>query len=142
MSIKTLTLYRRYFSHGTFSTLHDHNNRKLCCMVECPSNNNEPNISCVPEGTYELLPHSSPKFGEVYALEAASLGVTRYGPSLRTHILIHVANTPSQLQGCLAPGLDFGSINNEWGVINSRLAFNQLMHYLNGENARLVIKGH
>lgn len=138
--MKTLTLYRRYFSHGTLSTLHDHNNLELCCIVECPQKNNEPNISCIPEGTYNLSPHKSPKFGNCYALDAPSLGVTRYGPSLRTHILIHVANRPSELKGCLAPGSDFGTLNGEWAVMNSRLAFNSIMKYLNGENAFLIIR--
>ncbi len=137
--MKTLTLRRRYFVDGTFSTLHDGAGEQLCCMVERPWQNNAPRQSCIPEGTYQLIPHTSPKFGQCYALEANTLGVTRYGPSLRTHILIHTANLPSQLQGCIAPGEGFGVINNQWGVINSRAAFDKLMNHLDNKAWQLII---
>ncbi|MGC3833972.1 DUF5675 family protein [Moritella viscosa] len=103
MLAKTLTLHRNCFSHGTFSILCDDNGKELCKVLERPWLNNQASISCVPFGTYDFLPHESPKFGQCYALEAPSLGVTRYGPSQRTHILMHKANKVSQLQGCLAP---------------------------------------
>ncbi|WP_087022452.1 DUF5675 family protein [Thaumasiovibrio subtropicus] len=137
--MRTLTLRRRYFDDGTFATLHSKNGEQLCATVERPWQNNTPRKSCIPEGTYRLIPHTSPKFGECYALEANTLGVTRYGPSLRTHILIHAANLPSQLQGCIAPGEGFGVINNQWGVINSRNAFNKLMAYLDNKEWQLII---
>ena len=137
--MKHLILKRRYFEHGTYSTLHRADGSILCSVVERPDQNNMANKSCIIEGTYSLLPHNSPKHGECYALEAPELGVTRYGPSLRTHILIHKANTPSDLNGCLAPGLSFGFIKGEWGVTKSALAFNALMHELGGEPAVLTI---
>lgn len=61
------------------------------------------------------------------------------GPSLRTHVLIHKANKPSDLQGCLAPGVDFGFVGNEWAVVNSSHAFKVLMAELNGKPAKLTI---
>lgn len=137
--MKHFTLSRRYFPFGTLSTLHRQDGSHVCFVVERADLNNTPNQSCVPEGTYHLVPHQSPKFGACYALEAPTLGVTRYGPSLRTHILIHSANTPSQLQGCLAPGVDVGVINGEIGVIQSKAAFNALMNELGGEPAVLTI---
>ncbi|WP_311567258.1 DUF5675 family protein [Photobacterium arenosum] len=137
--MKTLTLRRRHFSHGVFSTLHDDSGHPICDVIERPWLNNQPRVSCIPEGTYDLLPHNSPRFGECYALEMPSLGVTRYGPSQRTHILIHPANTVSELEGCLAPGSEFGVVNGQWGVLDSRAAFTVLMDYLDGEDARLEI---
>ncbi|MFA0092904.1 DUF5675 family protein, partial [Vibrio sp. 10N.261.49.A11] len=80
------------------------------------------------------------KFGKCYALEAPTLGVTRFGPSQRTHILIHKANRAAQLEGCIAPGMDFGVVNNEWAVINSGTAFDYFMAHLGGEKAKLVIR--
>ncbi|UXI00432.1 DUF5675 family protein [Photobacterium sp. TY1-4] len=138
--MKHYLLKRRYFPHGTFSTLHRADGSQVCCMVERPFLNNRPGKSCVPEGTYTLYPHKSQKFGECYALEGETLGVTRYGPSIRTHILIHKANRVSELQGCLAPGVDFGQVGNEWAVVNSTAAFNNLMAELGGETARLTIQ--
>lgn len=138
--MKHYVLKRRYFPHGTFSTLHRADGSQVCCMVERPFLNNRPRKSCVLEGTYTLYPHQSPKFGACYALEAGFLGVTRNGPSIRTHILIHKANRVSELQGCLAPGVDFGLVGDEWAVVNSTAAFNNLMTELGGETARLTIQ--
>lgn len=138
-TVKRFELKRRYFSHGTYSTLHREDGSQVCVMVERAWKNNAQGESCIMEGTYTMYPHKSPKFGECYALEAKALGVTRYGPSLRSHILIHKANYPSQLQGCLAPGVDFGFVGNEWAVVNSTAAFNALMRELGGEPAALTI---
>ncbi|HGS4460695.1 TPA: DUF5675 family protein [Vibrio metschnikovii] len=138
--MKTLTLHRNYFPHGTYSRLCDENGNPFLVTVERAWKNNQASISCVPEGIYDLVPHASPKFGSCYALVAPELGVTIYGPSLRTHILFHVANKASQLEGCVAPGLTFGVLDNEWAVHNSRDAFDKFMAYLGGEKARLVIK--
>lgn len=138
--MKTLTLHRNYFPHGVFSYLCDENGNAILKTVERPWKNNQAGISCIPEGTYDLLPHDSPKFGKCYALEAPTLGVTRFGPSQRTHILIHKANRAAQLEGCIAPGMDFGVVNNEWAVINSGAAFDYFMAHLGGEKAKLVIR--
>ncbi|GLT18047.1 hypothetical protein GCM10007938_18250 [Vibrio zhanjiangensis] len=137
--MKRFVLKRRYFQDGTFGTLHREDGSQVCVIAERGWRNNLPGKSCVPEGSYQLLPHTSPKFGDCYALEAGELGVTRQGPSLRTHILVHKANTPSQLQGCLAPGVDFGFVGNEWAVVNSTAAFEALMHELDGQPAFLTI---
>lgn len=137
--MKHFTLRRRYFEHGTFSTLHREDGSKVCCVVERPWLNNQPSKSCVPEGNYNLIPHESPKFGRCYALSADSLGVTIFGPSLRTHVLIHKANRVSELLGCLAPGTRFGELNNEWAVMNSTVAFNALLNELNDEICTLAI---
>ncbi len=133
------TLKRRYFEFGTFSYLYRQDGSKVCVMCERADKNNAPNVSCIPEGTYRWLPHESPKFGNCYALEAETLGVTRYGPSLRTHILTHKANTPDQLEGCLAPGVAFGILGNDWAVLNSTAAFNALMQELGGDEHTLTI---
>ncbi|ELR65865.1 hypothetical protein C942_00952 [Photobacterium marinum] len=140
--MKTLTLKRRHFDHGTYSTLHTQNGQQICCMVECPWQNNQPNVSCIPPGTYKLIPHQSPKFGTCYALESPNLGVTRSGPSTRTHCLIHKANRASELRGCMAPGTHFGIISDEWAVINSEQAFNGLMTRLGGKEWQLEIIQH
>ncbi|ELB7341436.1 hypothetical protein RV032_002116 [Vibrio cholerae] len=143
--MRTLILYRRLFAHGTFGVLCDEFGNEICKTVERPWLDNRKGESCVPNGTYDLLPHQSPKFGKCYALSSPELGVTVYGPSLRTHILIHPANRVDQLQGCIAPGLEFGVLKNDegknvWAVLNSKTAFNQLLNWLNNEPARLIIK--
>ncbi|AUR90886.1 hypothetical protein NVP1151O_45 [Vibrio phage 1.151.O._10N.222.46.B1] len=133
----TYTLKRRYFDHGTYSELLFKGD-VICVTVEKPDRNNAPSISCIPEGEYRLIPHESPKFGYCYALEAKTLGVGIYS-GLRTHILIHKGNTPSDVLGCIVPGVGFGFVGGEWAVLNSTKAFTDLMTELNGEEHKLVI---
>ncbi len=137
--METLILKRRYFPHGTYSTLHTQEGEQLCCIVEREWDNNKPSISCVPPGTYRFIPHQSKKFGTCYALDAPTLGVTRHGPSLRTHCLLHKANRAKELQGCLAPGTHFGVSREEWAVMNSTEAFNKMMTFLGGKEWQLEI---
>lgn len=68
--------------------------------------------SCVPLGLYELALHNTPKHPRSFALVNASLGVihepdARY-PNARVACLLHVANTPDELLGCIGVGLRCG----------------------------------
>lgn len=137
--MKYYTLKRRYFDFGTYSYLFRQDGSKVCCFVEPVWANNEPFKSCVPEGDYDLVPHTSEKYGECYALESEFLGVTVYGPSIRDACLWHIANKPSQLVGCGAPGVNFGFLSGEWSVKSSGIAFKALMKELGGKPARLTI---
>ena len=66
--------------------------------LERPWRFNQVQTSCIPEGDYLLKPHKSEKF-------PAAWEVT--GVSGRTAILIHPANAVKELQGCIAPGLEY-----------------------------------
>lgn len=132
------TLKRRYFEGGTYSTL-EHKGDVVCYTVERPWLNNKKSESCVPEGEYKLIPHNSPRFGYCYAIECESLGVG-VTKGLRTHILIHKANTPDELEGCIAPGKAFGYVNRQWAVVDSTSAFNDLIQELAGEEHTLIIE--
>ena len=37
--------------------------------LELPWRENKPNISCIPEGTYECIPYTSEKFPNVYQIK-------------------------------------------------------------------------
>lgn len=133
-----LTLKRTYTPKGTFGQLY-RDGDFICHTVERNWENNEAFVSCVPEGTYALSPHESPRFGDCYILEQSSLGVTKQGPSQRTHILIHPANIADQLEGCIAPGMKLGVFAEEWAVMESKVAFTRLMTILDGKEAVLEI---
>ena len=133
-----LILKRIEINSGTFGKLYIDGDF-ICHTVERPWKNNEAGVSCIPEGTYNITPHVSPKFGDCYILEQRTLGVTKFGPSQRTHILIHPANHAGQLQGCIAPGRKLGTVGGHWAVLNSREAFNKLMDLLGGNAATLEI---
>lgn len=68
--------------------------------------------SCVPLGTYQLAPHNTPKHPQSFALVNPELGVIHEPdpqyPAARVACLIHVANYPVELLGCIGVGLSCG----------------------------------
>jgi hypothetical protein len=85
-------------------------------VLELPWKNNMHDISCIPSGMYfvRLLP--SPHF------DGAIIPHIMYVPN-RTDIMIHVANWPYEIKGCMAIGLNKGVDY----VGQSRKAFDALM---------------
>lgn len=83
-------------------------------MLERPWLNNQPEISCIPEGEYDIGLYDSPHFGRVlpHVLDVPA----------REYILIHPANWPTELKGCLAPGMT----RQPDAVFNSKIAFEAL----------------
>ena len=99
--------------------------------VERPWLDNQTSISCIPDGIYKLKRVDSPKFGDDM-WEIADV------PD-RTHILIHVANGPHNVEGCV--GLGQTIYPDLRGVGSSRLAiteFYSLTAGLEGENIEIV----
>lgn len=94
---------------GTFGNLLI-DGRQFCRTCEQPWDDNKPNQSCLPLGQYQLLPYDSPRHGRTVVFHNPALGV--YGtPEMesptgtgRSLCEIHVANWPSELQGCVAVG--------------------------------------
>ena len=100
---------------------------RFCATCERPWLDNRQGVSCIPAGDYELRPHNSPKHGAIVAFHAPELGVyaepglVPSGASGRTDCLIHAANWPWQLEGCLAIGDRLESIApHGLGVTSSR----------------------
>ncbi len=79
--------------------------------VERPWMNNIVMESCIPEGLYDMGWRESPRFGETWHVKDV--------PN-RTHILIHVANYPHDVHGCI--GLGTTLMGDSFGVGNSRKA--------------------
>lgn len=136
--MKEFILRRRYFVHGTFGTLELPDGTSLV-TIECPWQNNQRNISCIPAGEYEMQKHKSPHNGNRISITSDTLGVTRYGPSQRSHILMHKANLVESLEGCIAPGVRFGVIAGQWAVIDSEVAMNKIMYLMGRDSGALVI---
>lgn len=100
-------------------------------------------VSCVPPGIYQLDPHESedhPKTLALYNPELWVYHVESQVPSwkkgfARTAVLIHPANWPEQLRGCIAPGL----IQGNGYVENSRAATQMVYEYLKaGDTLEIV----
>ena len=115
--------------HGTLGVLSAPGLAPLHVM-EPPWRDNRRNRSCIPEGSYQALPHISPRFGRC-------LLVT--GVPERSHILCHAGNLGGDVEagwrthtlGCLLPGLHRGWLKTggrrQKAVLASRTAMRLLL---------------
>lgn len=89
-----LILKRKYHSKGTNGKLY-YNGQLVCHTIELPWLHNRMNVSCIPEGIYQLVKRNTAKRGDHLAL---------VNVSGRSGILIHPANNAlKELRGCIAP---------------------------------------
>lgn len=105
----------------------------------------ESNNSCVPNGTYKLIPHTRPDGKHVVALVNEKLGVYYLEEDLppqggRFLILCHIANWSHNVVGCIGPGI--GKANSSQGpmVTSSAAAMKRLMDYIGDDEAELKIR--
>lgn len=84
--------------------------------AEPPWRYNRPFHSCIPDGIYELMLHDSEKHPGSWAMVGEGLSYSKEPETPRYSCLIHAANWPSQLSGCIAPGLSIKSLRSESGA--------------------------
>ncbi len=109
----------------------------VCVSLELPWKNNAVGKSAIPCGEYFMLP--------TYADATKTAGTNKAYRLLdvpgRSGILIHVANQPSELEGCIAVGLSFA----QWfttqapAVTDSGKALKKLQGILKDEESKLII---
>ena len=110
------------------------NGERICDTLENSWQDNQRNISCIPEGVYPVrirLPRESATRDYMHLLVKDVKD--------RDYILFHIGNKSSDTRGCILVGL--GSQQDI--VNNSRLAMDLLMKeilHLGGENINLIIK--
>lgn len=134
-----LKLVRGYTDLGTFGKIYDDAGKFVCYSMERPWQNNVAFKSCIPEGEYLLVRHDSPKYGECYALTGGSVSLFKDDAYQRYGILIHPANWPSQLSGCIAPGASLGVIDakpRDWAVLSSANALKRLENVIADQEAK------
>lgn len=105
----------------------------------------KPFVSCVPNGIYQLRPHTRPNGDECLALVNPELGVyyleeDRVGGIGRYLILIHVGNWVEDIVGCIAPGLSKGDSERGRMVRSSKAAMKRIMDYVGGDSAIIDIR--
>lgn len=117
--------------------------------IERPDLNDQAGVSCIPLGTYDLVPHVSARLHEddgvtplqTWALVNPSLGVFHYAADgasyngtypVRSTILIHPDNLASTLEGCIGPGDSRTKVGEFWMVTNSRATFKKIRDILGG----------
>ena len=110
------------------------NGELICDTLENPWQDNQRNISCIPEGEYPVRLR--------LARESASrdyLHLLVQEVPNRDFILVHRGNFPSQTQGCILVGLGSQQdvVNNS--VLAMDLLIKEILN-LGGENINLIIK--
>jgi uncharacterized protein DUF5675 len=83
--------------------------------------------SCVPAGSYALALHDSPAHPRTWALVNTALGlydnIVPNGLRGRTDCLVHVANYPGELEGCIGVGISRLKWSGSWMIAQSDDAF-------------------
>jgi Family of unknown function (DUF5675) len=98
-----------------------------CYTIELPDEGNVHNISCIPEGEYDVVKINSSEHGDCFQV----LNVPG-----RDGILIHVGNYAAGSQvdtkGCILVGSGFDDINNDGNldVVNSKDTLDKLYNIL------------
>jgi len=129
-------LCRQYYPKQTIGTLtltdEDSGEEVFKCRtIELPDLNNQRRISCIPEGHYDVDPHTSPKFGKCFWVKDV--------PN-RSEILFHSANyvgSPNpkngkpDLLGCIGVGSKVGDITGDGipELLNSKKTLEKLLKF-------------
>jgi len=127
ISIARFQMAQRY-SVGTLVTP-----KFMLYTMELPWMRNQASISCVPPGLFELEPHHSRDHPHTWALVNPALGVYHEpadipaGKTGRYAILLHPANWPWELRGCIGPGIGWNGSNM---VTSSKDGMNMLRDLL------------
>jgi hypothetical protein len=113
-----LELLRTYCTNGTNGSLLI-DGVGLCHTIELPWKNNEHEVSCIPEGKYELVKRYSPKLKwHLWLLNVPN----------RDLILIHPYNDAmKEAKGCIAP---VTTITSEGKGDKSRVVFEKLKAFV------------
>lgn len=94
--------------------------KEVCKTLERPWQDNMVNISCIPTGIYNVSKYESRHCGKCFRFEDEET-------KPRTLIRIHAANFPTQVQGCIAVGDDYGLLDGRPAVVNSRKTLTMLL---------------
>lgn len=101
--------------------------------VERPWLENQPRVSCIPEGLFRCKPRRFFR-GGYDAVEVCNV------PG-RSHILFHRGNRASDVLGCIAVGAQIGVLGGDWAVLKSAEGFRAFMDAYGSKNFTLVIRG-
>jgi hypothetical protein len=99
----------------------------FCDTLERPWKDNTQNISCIPEGGYEISVYVSPKRKEKCILV--------HDVKDRFGIEIHEANMVTELEGCIAVGIKSMDV-----VLRSREHLNHIIKDLGFNSGRLIVE--
>ena len=110
------------------------NGERICDTLENPWQDNQRNVSCIPEGVYPVRLRTARESATRDYLHLLVQEVPN-----RDFILVHRGNFPSQTQGCLLVGLGTEQDVVHNSVLAMDLLIKEILH-LGGENINLIIK--
>jgi len=106
--------------------------KEVCKTLELPWKDNARNISCVPEGEYNVVKRNSPKYKNHFHLTNV--------PN-RDWILIHQGNFYTHIRGCILVGKTHTDINGDGLLdVTSSVATMGMLNNLLPENFILKIE--
>lgn len=133
--MKTLKIVRTHERDQTtgFATLHNAKGDTIMSFrtLELPWRNNIPEKSCIPKGTYKVVPRVSEKYGKHFHI---------FDVAGRSFILIHYGNFVSDSTGCILVGAQLRDLNKDGllDVTDSKLTMTKLVNLL-PEPFKLII---
>jgi|SRR5271163_3036004 len=104
-------------ANGTLGEMFNPDGSRLCFTMELPWDDNTPDQSCIPDGTYNCVPHNSPAHPGTWQVENV--------PG-RSEILIHTGNTEKDSLGCIIVGQTTGTLNGLPAVLLSKAALTEM----------------
>lgn len=109
--------------------------------VEQAWRNNQREVSCVPLGTYKLVPFTSEKYGDTWAMENEDLQVAVHEKDgMRFACLfVHKGNWPSNFKGCIGAGERLKYFGGELGVTNTVITTEHILGVLKQEDEHTLI---
>jgi hypothetical protein len=114
--VLTRTLYAKTHTEG-----HLQGKGMVFQTIERPWLDNQREVSCIPTGKYRVVPHNwnggNFRFAKVWLLQNV--------PN-RDGILIHVGNTVKDVIGCIAVGMERGTLGGQPAVLSSSHAIDML----------------
>jgi len=118
--------YTNFQTLGRMVVFDGYKVRLQILTLELPDLGNQKNISCIPEGEYEVHKIYSPKFGKCFHVQDV--------PG-RSEILIHKGNYNKDTRGCILVGMGHADINEDGNldVIESTHAMNKLLNIMPDE---------
>lgn len=107
MEIKVKRTYHPHCTTGDGSVINEHGEKVFeFKTLELPDNDNERNISCIPEGVYmvrKMPPTSKRKYDYFWVQDVPD----------RDSILWHPGNYTRQIRGCFLPGEELKDIDKD-----------------------------
>lgn len=98
--------------------------------MELPELHNQPDVSCIPAGTYRIERDHTGKHRVYRLLDVPG----------RTGIEIHVANYVQELNGCIALGKGEDAFNGHRCLIRSRDAIQEFLEIMGDQPGELLIR--